>query len=248
MNTRDFFSDQSKAYAAFRPTYPEDLYQFIFSYLEGKSRAWDCATGSGQVAQRLCKYFEEVYGTDISQQQIDNAYRASNIKYSLGRAESATFPDNYFDLITVAQALHWIDTDPFYKEVLRTARPNALLAVWGYSLMSFNSIVDEFLEEFYYKTVGPYWDSARRSVEKHYSDIPFPFDEIPSPFFKIRVNWNLDQFTGYLTSWSATQSYTKANQHDPVKKLRLRLQQHWQEDEVKPAAFPLFLKLGRVHR
>ena len=70
---KDFFSSQSKVYAAFRPTYPKELYQFIFRHLTEKKVAWDCATGNGQVAQYLASYFNEVYATDISQQQLDHA-------------------------------------------------------------------------------------------------------------------------------------------------------------------------------
>jgi ubiquinone/menaquinone biosynthesis C-methylase UbiE len=247
MSTRDFFSDQSKSYATFRPTYPEELYQFIFLHLRDKMNAWDCATGNGQVAQRLCTHFKKVYGTDISQKQIDYAYPADNIEYAVGKAEQTTFPDDHFDLITVAQALHWIDTSLFYKEALRTAKPGALLAVWGYSLLSFDSMIDPVVEEFYHKTVGQYWDNARKSVEEHYRNIPFPFAEIPSPTFELKVNWSLDQFTGYLSSWSATQAYFKVHGHDPVEIIKKRLQQHWKDDETKAAAFPLFLRLGRIH-
>src|SRR5688572_10636286 len=108
MSRKDYFSGHSKVYAAFRPTYPEELYQFIFKHLKRKSVAWDCATGNGQVAQYLSRHFKKVYATDISQQQLDQAFQAENIFYSVGAAERSNFEERTFDLITVAQALHWI--------------------------------------------------------------------------------------------------------------------------------------------
>src|SRR5258705_5587143 len=101
MSTKDFFSEHSKVYAAFRPTYPEALYQFIFKHLKNKNIAWDCATGNGQVAQYLSQHFEKVYATDISQQQLDNGFKAENIFYSVDSAEKTSFPPHQFDLITV---------------------------------------------------------------------------------------------------------------------------------------------------
>src|SRR5688572_2580381 len=108
MATKDLFSSQSKAYAAFRPTYPAELYEFIFRNTKNFVLAWDCATGNGQVAQDLSKRFKKVYATDISQQQLDEAFKVTNIQYSVSKAEQTNFPDSSFDLITVGQALHWI--------------------------------------------------------------------------------------------------------------------------------------------
>jgi ubiquinone/menaquinone biosynthesis C-methylase UbiE len=247
MGTKDYFSDHAKAYAAFRPVYPEELYAFIFKHLKNRSLAWDCATGNGQVARYLCKHFKKVYATDISQQQLANAYRAENIEYSLSKAEDTNFPDDQFDLITVAQALHWIDTGPFYKEASRTSKADALLAVWGYSLLNIDPKVDQLIRGFYHDTVGPYWDAARKLVDEHYSNIPFPFEQIPAPTFHHKVSWTLEQFTGYVTSWSATQKYTKERGSDPVIDFKQQLQPYWSKEETKTVTFPLFLKLGRIH-
>ncbi len=247
MAAKDYFSGQAKAYAAFRPVYPEELYKFIFSHLKERITAWDCATGSGQVARHLCNHFQKVYATDISEQQIKNAYKADNIEYAISKAEHTIFADNQFDLITVGQALHWINTEQFYREVIRTSKRDGLLAVFGYSLLTFNSPIDDLLREFYFETVGPYWDPARKLIEEHYTNIPFPFKQIPSPIFNIHVTWTPAQLAGYLRSWSATQAYIRQKREDPVTSFEQRLQEHWKKDEDKTAAFPLFLKLGIIH-
>jgi SAM-dependent methyltransferase len=247
MEKKDYFSGHSKLYATFRPTYPEALYQFILGQLQDKATAWDCATGNGQVAQYLARHFRSVYATDISQQQLDNAFLSSNIVYSVAPAESTSFPDDTFDLITVAQALHWLHPDRFYAEVRRTAKRNALLAVWGYALLSVDARVDKQFLNFYHNTTGPYWDESRKLVENQYRDIPFPFAKIDCPAFSIKVNWSLDQFAGYLTSWSATQKFIRVNGFNPVDQFKSSLTSVWNEGEIKPVTFPLFLKLGRVN-
>ena len=246
MNTKDLFSGHSKIYAAFRPTYPEELYQFIFKHVANKSVAWDCATGNGQAAQRLATDFKKVYATDISQKQLDQAVQLENVFYSVSKAEETSFQDNQFDLITVGQAIHWIDTEKFYKEAVRTSKPGGILAIWGYSLLSINPEIDTLIMEFYTGVVGEYWDQARKLVDGKYKDIPFPFDTIPSPEFQIKVNWTIDHLAGYLTSWSATQKYIEVHSVNPVPDLIEKIKSLWRSGENKHASFPLFLKLGRI--
>src|SRR5690349_22528590 len=216
MAQKDLFSGHSGIYAAFRPTYPDALYQFIFSHLKDNQVAWDCATGNGQVAQYLSKHVKKVYATDLSQQQIDNAFAADNIEYSVSPAEKTPFLDHQFDLITVGQALHWFNREQFYKEVKRVGKPGALVAVWGYALLFIEPDIDEIITDFYTNIVGPHWDDARRLVENEYKTIAFPFEEIETPPFFIDVEWSLDHLTGYLESWSATQKYMKATNINPI--------------------------------
>jgi SAM-dependent methyltransferase len=242
---KDYFSAHSQTYAAFRPTYPKELYDFIFEHVRSKGIAWDCATGNGQVAQFLASHFAKVYATDISQKQLDQATKKENIIYSVERAEKTGFPDHHFDLITVAQALHWFDRDAFYEEVKRVCKPGGILAVWGYAMISISPKIDELVMEFYNGTVGPYWDNARRLVEDEYRSIPFPFEIIPSPKFAIKVEWTLEQLAGYLTSWSATQGFIRERGFDPVGSLIESLEPFWPEPVAK-VIFPVFLKLGRI--
>ena len=70
---KDNFSKQSDLYAKFRPGYPPELFEFLFSLVSDNKAAWDCGTGNGQVALQLSKYFDDVYATDISARQIENA-------------------------------------------------------------------------------------------------------------------------------------------------------------------------------
>ncbi len=243
---KDYFSVQASAYAAFRPSYPSELYDFIFRYLKTRDQAWDCATGNGQAARYLARHFNRVYATDISQKQLDEAAAATNITYSLSPAETTSFGDQQFDLVTVGQAIHWFDREKFYKEVKRVTKSGGLLAVWGYALMFVDEKVDRVIGNFYDHIVGPYWDEARRLVEQEYKSIEFPFEEIEAPEFYITVEWSLSHLAGYLSSWSATQKYIKTNHVDPVPDVVNLLNESWKTNEIKTVRFPVFLKLGRV--
>lgn len=246
MERKHYFTRQAKAYAAFRPDYPGELYDFIFSHLRGRSCAWDCATGNGQVAKCLAMHVDKVLATDISQEQLDNAVLAPNITYSLSRAEKTQFQDHQFDLITVGQALHWFEAADFYAEVRRTGRPDGLLAVWGYAQLTVEPEIDNLFLDFYHNVVGPYWDDRRKLVENHYRDIPFPFKQLACPEFFIKVNWTIEQFTGYLSSWSATQKYILSLGNDPVQGFYEDLRSVWRPGEAKLVKFPVFMKAGRI--
>ncbi|MEO8452199.1 MAG: SAM-dependent methyltransferase, partial [Gemmatimonadota bacterium] len=50
---QDHFSAGARGYAAFRPTYPAAVFEWIASQCAGHDLAWDCATGNGQAARGL---------------------------------------------------------------------------------------------------------------------------------------------------------------------------------------------------
>jgi hypothetical protein len=245
---KDLFSRQASLYATFRPTYPEALYQFIFQHVPKKETAWDCATGNGQVAQYLSRHFRNVFATDISQQQLDNALQLKNVAYSIAPAEQTSFANGQFDLITVGQALHWFDHEAFYKEVNRVSNTHGIIAVWGYNILSVAPDIDNLLNNFYHNVVGPYWDDARKMVENAYRSIPFPFKEIPTPSFYITLSWTPEQLEGYLLTWSSTQKYIKTTNANPIPFLMEKIHREWHPGKSREIRFPVFLRIGMVNR
>src|SRR5947209_15554910 len=104
---KDLFSSQADVYAKYRPTYPQELFDYILRFVKERESVWDCATGNGQAANVLANYFQTVEATDISEAQLKNAVKKENIYYQICPAERTPFADNSFDLITVATAYHW---------------------------------------------------------------------------------------------------------------------------------------------
>src|SRR5260221_1642843 len=241
---KDNFSKQADVYAKYRPTYPQELFDFILNHIKDKQAAWDCGTGNGQAAKELAKYFEKVFATDISQKQIDKAHPASNIFYSVQPAEQTNFPGNSFDLITVSQALHWFKPDKFYAEVKRLAKPGAWLAVWMYNLPAISPEIDKLVNTQLYKnTLGKYWDYERKCVDDNYTTLSFPFSEIQTPVFTIQLEWTLEELEGYINSWSALQKFIEANKFSPVDQLIKQIQPHWKNEKMK-IVFPVYMRMG----
>jgi len=241
---KDNFSVQSAGYAQFRPTYPNELYDFLFSLLNGQQTAWDCATGNGQVARELARHFSEVFATDISQNRLSHAVQKENISYLLQSSDKSSFADDTFDLITVAQAIHWFDFDAFYAEVKRTLKPFGVFAAFGYGVMQINEELDIIIHKLYKTILGPYWDAERRYIDQGYHTLPFPFQELPVPELSIKTSWNFEQLTGYLNTWSALQHYKKANDSNPLDLVLPDLALAWGKGN-KEVTFPILMRVGR---
>jgi SAM-dependent methyltransferase len=242
---KDRFSKQAAGYAAFRPTYPAEFYNFLMDHVSSKVTAWDCGTGNGQVARDLAPRFKEIFATDTSIEQIKKAVAQDNVYYSVAAAEQTGFPKNSFDLITVGQAIHWFRFDEFYAEVRRVAKKNALLAIWGYGLLQIEPSIDTVILDFYSNVIGPFWDPERRYIDEHYRTIPFPFHEIPSRQFTFSFSWSLPELEGYLNTWSAVQKFILANGTNPVDVLIMKMRPMWRNEKMT-VSFPLFMRMGRV--
>jgi SAM-dependent methyltransferase len=205
VNTKNIFAEDSDRYAAARPLYPEALFDWIAATCRSHDKAWDCATGNGQAAISLARIFRRVEATDVSAKQVAHGFAAPNIRYSAQPAERTDFADQSFDLIAVAQALHWFDFDRFWPEVRRVARPGALFCAWGYAWFRGSEAVRAALFEPVSRLVEPYWASNNRILWDGYADadVRCPFDRLEPPDLRITVSWSIEQIVAYVRTWSA---------------------------------------------
>ncbi len=246
---KDNFSAQSGTYKKFRPTYPMALYELLASICPDRNACWDCGTGNGQVAAALTNYFKKVYASDISENQIEHAPKKDSITYMIERAEATRFSDDQFDLITVAQAVHWFDIPAFVKEVRRVSTNGGILAIWGYGLLQIEADIDSIVHQFYNDIVGPYWDFERKIIEDGYRNLHLGFKEINvDQNFKITTKWTLDELEGYLTSWSSVQKYQREKKENPVPWILEKLAPIWPKTESKEITFPIFMRVGAIEK
>lgn len=211
--------------------------------------AWDCATGNGQAAIGLCKYFKNVIASDASKGQLEHRFNRNNIMYEMFPAEKADIQDNSVDLITVAQAAHWFDLDRFYKEVTRISKSNGVLAIWSYGMHKIDNDIDKISEKL---NVGGdilerYWPRETDYVKEDYKTIPFPFIEISSPKFEMTVNWNLDDLVCYMQTWSAVKRFSTEKKFNPLNLIMEELERLWGErDKRKVVKWDINLRVGKI--
>jgi ubiquinone/menaquinone biosynthesis C-methylase UbiE len=244
---KDLFSNRSDLYSLYRPGYPDELFEYIFQFLGSKKIAWDCATGNGQAAKVLSRFFQKVEASDISSKQIAKAFQKENIHYSLCPAEKTPFPPDYFDLITVATAYHWLKWKEFKKEVKRVSKPGAIIAIWAYNLLrSKDRNLDSIIENFYHNVIGEYWETERKHVDENYSTVEFEYEELPSKTWEMELTWTKAHFIGFLESWSAVQTYIQKNQSNPLLLIKDSIDAVWGDQTSRTFYFPLFLRLGKI--
>ncbi|WP_426492718.1 class I SAM-dependent methyltransferase [Hymenobacter sp. 102] len=243
MATLDRFSSQADLYARYRIDYPAELYQWLLPQVPGRAAAWDCATGNGQVAAVLAGHFAQVDATDISAAQLSKAPQRPNIRYQTSKAEHTPFGGDGFDLVTVAQALHWFDMDAFNAEARRVLRPGGVLAEWGYNLLSISPELDPLVRHFHDDTMRPYWDDNRWHIVDEYARLPFPFAGVQTARFAVRRQWSAEWLLNYLRTWSSVANYQQQHQQDPVLQIAGELTRLWGPGE-REVVFPVFARLG----
>jgi SAM-dependent methyltransferase len=265
----DLFHKQAKNYAETRPSYPEELFEFIASKTPNHELVWDVGTGSGQAAKSLAKLYKNVVATDTSQEQLDYAPKLPNVRYQytppnipLSELESCVAPPGTVDLVTIAQALHWFDLPTFYQQVkLVLKKPHGVIAAWCYTVPEANDNVtvvndkfDALFRQFYAKS-QPYWDPARKLVDGKYKGIDFPFEPVGNganhtgPFeFTTERLMDLEGFFTYIRSWSAYQTAKDKGvellSDDAVESFK----RVWNEDGVdqKVVKSHVYLRIGKV--
>jgi SAM-dependent methyltransferase len=243
MSFKDHFSKQAADYAKFRPSYPQELFNYLAAIAPNRQIAWDCGTGNGQAAIGLASVFDRVIATDASEKQIANAEPNECVEYRIAPAENSGIETEAVELIMVAQALHWFELDRFYSEACRVLKPDGVLAASAYNLLHIEPAIDEVVNRYYYQVVGSFWPPERKLVEQ-FADIPFPFHKIDPPKFELTADWNLNHLVGYLRTWSSTQRLIAATGSDPLEKISAELRIAWgSPEQTRKAVWPLTLRV-----
>ncbi|MEO5626726.1 MAG: class I SAM-dependent methyltransferase [Dokdonella sp.] len=247
MSFKDHFSGHAGIYHEARPTYPAALFDWLATQTITRDLAWDAGCGNGQASVALADHFKRVFATDPSATQIENAEPSANVDYRVESAEQASLAGASVDLVTVAQALHWFDHERFYERVRHALKPRGVFAAWSYADCHVDAAVDAVKDHLYVDLTGPYWPPERAYVENGYRTLPFPFEEIAAPAFKMQADWTLAQFLAYLRSWSASQRYLKAKGVDPVGEVEADLARAWGDPLAsRLVRWDFHLRCGRV--
>lgn len=244
MSFEDLFSTQAATYAAFRPRYPDALFDYLAEVAPAQHRAVDCGAGSGQAAIALARSFDEVIAIEPSHAQVTHAAQHERVRYVVAPAEQMDLDDASVDLIVCANAIHWFDLERFYPEARRVLRPDGVLAAWCYQRAAITPEIEEPIERYSRGTLDGYWSPRIAYVNEHYSTLPFPFDEIDAPAFVHEAELILDELIGYLGSWSATRAYIERNAVDPLVALRAELIDAW-GPRRRTVRWPLYIRIGR---
>jgi SAM-dependent methyltransferase len=241
----DHFSAHAAEYAAFRPKYPVALFHWLAMVAPGTQQAWDAGTGNGQVAMGLVTRFARVVASDASAEQVANAVRHPRITYEVTSYQTGIAAGTA-QLVTVGQAIHWFDLDPFLAEVRRVLQPGGVLAAFAYGHSRVSPEVDEFVRQHHDVTLGRYWPPPHRLIHDGYRSLALPIDELLPPPLEIREEWTVLQYIGFLRTWSATQRYLREHGPEGIALFEAGLRERWGAVERRPVSWPLVIRAGEV--
>jgi ubiquinone/menaquinone biosynthesis C-methylase UbiE len=245
----DNFSTHSKEYSFSRPTYPDSLFEFLNTVTPQKNLAWDCATGNGQAAIGLSKYFKKVIASDASKNQIIHGFQRENIEYKVFTAENAELESDSVDIVTVAQGIHWFNFDKFYSNVKRLGKKDGIIVVWSYDLHKINPQIDKISNRLDVdgEILGRYWDREAKYVKEKYKTIDFPFKEISVPIFRTTLYWNMHQLWDYMKTWSSVKKYYSENKSDPLDLVKSEMKNLWGDElDKREVTWNINIRVGII--
>ncbi|MEQ9397906.1 MAG: class I SAM-dependent methyltransferase [Longimicrobiales bacterium] len=241
----DHFSERADLYARFRPTYPPALADALALHARGRSLAWDAGCGSGQLSVALAGVFDRVHATDLSPAQLEGARPHPGVHYACEDSGACSLGDGAAELVVAAQAAHWFDLEAFYAEAARVGGAGGIVALVSYGATRIAPELDRVIEAFRLGTLGPHWPPGRCHVEDGYASLPFPFAPLPAPSLDLRAHWTVDEFLGYVASWSGTRRLLKAEGRDRLEAFGREIRALWGSGR-RLVGWPLAIRQGRI--
>lgn len=136
MAEKSKFDTESTArhYAAARPTYPSELFDTLDDLLGHRlagASVVDVAAGTGISSRQLAERGAHVTAVELSAAMLSELAASSpGVRAVQGSGHALPLADDSADLITYAQAWHWMDPQLAFPEIRRVLRPNGVLALW----------------------------------------------------------------------------------------------------------------------
>ena len=166
MDHRELFTCKSADYSSYRPSYPAEAVEWICERCHAGTVV-DIGAGTGIFTKCLRGNFQEIIAIEPNRDMREVFLRElPGITCIDSCGEDTSLPDQSVDLITVAQAFHWLDEDRFKAEAKRILKPDGKVAlIWNNSLkneftIALNEVCKEFCPRFRSGHAG------KRSVEE----------------------------------------------------------------------------------
>lgn len=231
----------SQDYAKFRDIYPQQFYEKIISLglcTEGQ-RILDLGTGTGVLPRNMYRYGAKWTGTDISENQIEQAKILSegmDIDYYAISAEELEFPDNSFDVITACQCFWYFNHEQIASKLFRMLKPDGRILVLSMEWLPFEDAIAAESEKLVLK-YNPKWSGAGETIHPVY--IPDCYNEnfelVYHEEYPLSVHFTRDSWNGRMKACrgigaSLTKEEINAWEQEHMKML----------NEIAPAEFDIF--------
>jgi trans-aconitate methyltransferase len=239
------------AYRQFRPAYPDEVYTRVLLALDPPhARAVDLGAGTGLVCAVLTRHFAHVTAVEHDPEMATHIHAlAPSVEIMLASAERAEFEPGSLDLVTCANAFHWMQGPVVAGRVAHWLRRGGVFAGWRYPMPQIPAAVADLLADELAR-----WLQFRdpRSLDQHSLRESFAaqpeLDLLSEQIVEHPVTLDADGLLGFLRSVSFIAAFLRSLAPEAVEhylaELGERLQTRLGAEQVV-LEFPLTLVLAR---
>ncbi len=135
MNTHATYTTKAEKYAKYRWDYAPEAVAAIFAIAKVNREfiVADIGAGSGILTRHFVGKVRQLYAVEpnagMRREAVKRLPAGSGCVILAGSAEKLPLRDHSFNLVTVAQAIHWCEPESTRREFLRLLRPGGWLAL-----------------------------------------------------------------------------------------------------------------------
>ena len=142
------FGRAAEEFHRYRPDYPPELFEHILMWIRSERRncAMDLGAGTGKSSRWLADYFSEVIAVEPDAGMA--AKLADEVPEARVRnctAEECSQADGSVDLVTIGNALHWMDSARVFENAHGWLRAGGILAVYDRPLPKCTPEIDAII-------------------------------------------------------------------------------------------------------
>jgi ubiquinone/menaquinone biosynthesis C-methylase UbiE len=233
------FSSRVEKYIKYRPSYPQEIIEFLKKkgILDSNSVIADIGSGTGILSQLFLKEGNIVYGIepniDMRKAGEKLLVNYSNFVSIGGSAEDTKLDENSIDIITAGQAFHWFNLEKARLEFIRILKPEGwVILIWNRRKKHTNEFLKEY-EKFLLKFGTDY-----KAIEKRKLDFDKFFMSNEKDITYKKITFDNHQIFDYegLEGRLLSTSYIPLNDHPIYNNMLLELKK----------IFEKFQKNGRI--
>lgn len=208
----------AEEFQRYRPDYPQALYDHILAAVPEQNRvsAMDLGAGTGIVAAHLAPLFREVIAVEPDQQLAAKIVERCPLAIvRVTTAEECQQPPQSIDLLTIANALHWMDPQVTFTNSRKWLKPDAVLAVFDRPMPQANAAIDAIVRAELRGPWKPFRDS-RLLRDLHWQDTVRAAPEfrvVDERKFSNLIPMKPVEYTGFWRSSSYGSAYARTLAH-----------------------------------
>ena len=244
----------SADYAKFRDIYPQDFYDKILERklcINGQT-VLDMGTGTGVIPRNMYSYGAKWIGTDISENQIEQAKLMSegmDIEYYAHSAEDLDFPEEAFDVITACQCFWYFNHELIMPKLHRILKKDGRILILYMAWLPFEDKIAGESEKLVLK-YSPNWSGAGETL--HPIHIPDCYKEkfelVYHEEYKLNVHFTRENWNGRMKACRGVEASLTEEQVANWEKEHMALLQEIAPEEFDVLHYAAIAELKKLQR